>query len=228
MKVMITQSNYIPWKGFFDSIAAVDCYVVFDEMQYTKRDWRNRNKIKTDQGLKWMTVPVEVKGKFYQKINETKLANQDWQKSHLGQLKHHYKNSKCFNEIFPWIEELFLNCHYNTISEVNLYFIQAICRFLNIETKILYSKDFKLVENKTQRLVDICCALQATSYHTGSAAKNYMEEDLFKKKNISVNYWDYSGYKEYQQLFSPFEHGVTIFDLLLNEGSNSPNFLKHL
>ena len=87
-KVAISQSNYIPWKGYFDNIALVDEFVLYDEMQYTKRDWRNRNKLKTNQGLKWLTIPVEVKGKYYQKINETRISDRNWNVKHLNFLKH--------------------------------------------------------------------------------------------------------------------------------------------
>ena len=77
-KVAILQSNYIPWKGYFDMIASVDEFILYDDMQYTRRDWRNRNQIKTAQGLKWLTIPVCVKGKYYQKIRDTEIAKSNW------------------------------------------------------------------------------------------------------------------------------------------------------
>ena len=103
-KVIITQSNYIPWKGFFDSMAQVDAIVLYDDMQYTKRDWRNRNVIKTQQSLKWLSIPVEVKGKYFQKINETKISDSNWNIDHLNQLKQNFKTAKCYKEVINWIE----------------------------------------------------------------------------------------------------------------------------
>lgn len=225
---IITQSNYIPWKGFFDSIAAVDVFVVFDEMQYTRRDWRNRNKIKTNNGLKWLSIPVDVKGKFYQKINETKISDSQWAKSHWENIKQNYRKAPFYKEMAEWIEPLYLNSNEQYLTEINLKFIKAINAFLGIDTEILYSKDFELVEDKTQRLVDICEKIGVVDYYTGAAAKSYMEVEKFENKGMSVNYWDYSGYPEYEQLNGEFEHGVSILDLLFNKGEESKLFMKSI
>ena len=190
MKAIITQSNYIPWKGYFDAISAVDIFVVYDEMQYTKRDWRNRNQIITPQGVKWLTIPVDVKGKFSQKINETKIADKKWATSHWNLLKQNYKDSKYFKEMAEWIEPLYKNCSFEYLSEVNIHFIREINKFLKIETEILFSKDLELGDGKTEKLVKICKDLDVNHYFSGPAAKNYMDEDLFKKEQIEVTYWD--------------------------------------
>lgn len=227
-KAIITQSNYIPWKGYFDGIAAVDVFVVFDEMQYTKRDWRNRNIIKTPQGNKWLSIPVEVKGKYFQKINETKVADVNWGKSHWGSIKQNYSDTKCFDEVREFLEPLYLDNSLQLLTDINLRFISTINDFLDIKTEILYSRDFNLVEDKTQRLVDICKELNVNKYFTGSAAKSYMEEDKFTKEGISVNYFDYQGYPEYNQKNPPFDHYVSILDLLFNKGKESVNFMKNV
>lgn len=227
-KVAISQSNYIPWKGYFDNIATVDEFVLYDDMQYTKRDWRNRNKIKTPNGLKWLTIPVDVKGKFFQKINETQIVDFEWNKKHLEVLKQNYKKAKCYNEVWPFVEELYQNATQSTISEINHYFLSKICNFLEIETKLSLSSNFQLIDNgKTERLVNLCQQLKADIYYTGSAAKDYMDETLFLNQNIEVRYYDYSGYNTYEQLHGDFEHGVSILDLIFNEGSDAKNFLKH-
>ena len=224
--VVITQSNYIPWKGYFDSIAIADVFVIYDDMQYTRRDWRNRNLIKTEQGLKWLTIPVEVKGKYFQKINETFISNKSWNKSHLGILKQHYKNAFAYKEVIGWIEDIYGNCTFDLLSEVNQYFIEKINQFLGIATEIRRSESFVLAEEKTQRLVNICSDLKGTDYYSGPAAKSYMNEQLFTKNSINVHYFDYTGYNEYHQLYPPFEHGVSILDLIFNEGYNSKKSLK--
>lgn len=228
MNVMITQSNYIPWKGYFDSIARCDVFVVFDDMQYTRRDWRNRNKIKTPQGPKWLTVPVDVKGKYFQRIRDTKIADPNWPQSHWGSLKQNYKDAPHFKAMSEWVEPLYRDCNFEYLTDVNLHFIRAINAFLGIDTEIRFSSEFELHEDKTQRLVDICKELGATRYLTGSAAKAYMEEDRFEKENMAVEYFDYSGYTEYPQLHGDFEHGVTILDLIFNLGDESPEALKYL
>lgn len=225
-KVLITQSNYIPWKGYFDSINQCDTFVIYDDMQYTKRDWRNRNLIKTPEGLKWLSIPVEVKGKYFQKINETRISDKNWNKSHLDILKQNYKEAKNYKEVTSWLEDLYMNCSFEFLTEVNQYFIEKINEYLGIKTEIKRSEEFILAEEKTQRLVNICKELNATDYYTGPSAKTYMNENLFSNENINIYYLDFSGYKEYIQLYPPFDHGVSILDLILNEGKDAKQFMK--
>lgn len=227
MNIVITQSNYIPWKGYFDAIAIADYFVVFDEMQYTRRDWRNRNKIKTAQGLQWLSVPVEVKGKYFQKISDTQVAEKGWAEKHLRSIQHAYAKAPHYPQMYPivkhWYEQAGAK---NTISEVNMVFLKGVSDWLGLNTTFLDSKDFELLEDKTQRLVNICKALNATDYYTGSAAKGYMQEDFFENEKINVHYFDYSGYPEYPQLHGAFEHGVSILDMLFNCGENIAPYLK--
>ncbi len=228
-KISISQSNYIPWKGYFDNIAQVDVFVLYDDMQYTKRDWRNRNKIKTSNGLKWLSIPVEVKGKFFQKIKDTKISDKNWNKNHLNILKNTYKVAPCYKEVIDFIEELYLTANQDNISEINYHFLSKICDYLSIKTKIIFSSKFDLLDNgKTERLVDLCIQLKGTDYYTGLAAKNYMDESLFEKENINVSYFDHSNYPLYNQLYGDFEHGVTILDLIFNKGKESKDFLKYV
>ena len=226
-KIAISQSNYIPWKGYFDSIAKVDVFVIYDDMQYTKRDWRNRNLIKTPNGLKWLSIPVEVKGKYFQKIKDTKIADKTWVKSHLGIIKQNYKTAKHFREIWNWVEELYLSCDLKYLTDVNMHFIKAINSFLKIETEIIFSSDFKLHEDRNIRLINICTKLNGSDYFSGPSAKLYMNEKLFENHNLKIHYFNYSNYPEYIQLYDDFEHGVSILDLLFNEGVDSNKFLKH-
>jgi len=225
-KIAILQSNYIPWKGYFDLINMVDEFILYDDMQYTRRDWRNRNKIKTPQGLKWLTIPVEVKGKYYQKINETKISDKEWGKKHWTQITQNYKKTKYFKEYKELFQELYLNSKELYLSEINYKFITAINEILGIKTTIRWSSEFDLVDGKSERLLGICKDCNADIYLSGPAAKGYLDEELFKKENIKVEWMDYSGYPEYNQLYPPFEHGVTILDLIFNEGQNATKFMK--
>ncbi len=228
MKLLITQSNYIPWKGYIDSIAVVDKVVLYDDMQFTKRDWRNRNIIKTPQGLKWLTIPVEVKGKFNQKINETKISDPNWNIAHLNLLKQNYKHSKCYKDVIDWIETIYLNCKFTYLSEINLYFLTEILKFLKIETDLIDSRSFILKGDKTEKLINICKDIGVNKYFTGPAAKEYLDESLFSNNNIEVNYFDYVGYKVYPQLYGDFNHNVSILDLIFNCGNYSNNFVKSI
>lgn len=225
-KVAIVQSNYIPWKGYFDMINMVDEFVLFDEVQYTKRDWRNRNIIKTPEGLIWLTIPVEVKGKYLQKISETKIADNTWQKKHWNSIKTNYSKSEYFHLYAEVFEELYLNCGEEYLSRINDIFLSKICNLLDISTNIKFSSDVFEQGERNEQLINICRKLQATDYLSGPAAKDYIDEEEFQKYGIRVHWMDYTGYPEYRQLYPPFEHGVSILDLLFNEGTNAKKFMK--
>ncbi len=227
MKVLITQSNYIPWKGFFDSIAMVDTYVVYDDMQYTRQDWRNRNIIKTEQGLKWLTIAVEMKGRLNKKIREIKIADKNWNKSHISTIKQSYKNAVHYKEMIDWIEPLYRNCDFEFLTDINSHFIKNINHFLNINTHIVYSSDFNLLDDRNERLVNICKELGADKYLSGPKAKDYIDEELFLKNKLKIEYIDYSNYPVYSQLHGEFEHGVSVLDLIFNQGTKAINFLKY-
>lgn len=224
-KIIITQSNYIPWKGYFDGIHLVDEVVLYDDMQYTRRDWRNRNQIKTPQGLQWLTVPVEVKGKYFQKINETRISEPAWGHKHWLTLKHNYSKSPHWHEYADTLEMLY-HRDYNLLSEVNFAFIQQINTWLGIETKIRWSSEFHLAEDRNERLIQICLQTGATDYYSGPAAKAYMDIQAFHAAGIQVHWLNYSGYPEYPQLYEGFTHGVSVLDLLFQTGANASQYLK--
>jgi hypothetical protein len=225
-KVAILQSNYIPWKGYFDLISEVDEFILYDEMQFTKNDWRNRNKIKTSQGIQWITIPC-LNRTLTQKINETKVLNNGWAKKHINTLTTNYSKAKCFKEYIDVFSELYNRAsHLQDLSEINFLFLSEICKILGINTKISWSSKYTLIEGKTERLVALCQQTEASEYISGPSAKNYIEADLFETAKIKLTWKDYSGYSEYNQLFPPFEHGVSIIDLLFNEGGNAINLIK--
>ena len=224
--ILITQSNYIPWKGYFDNINSVDEFVVYDDMQYTKRDWRNRNQIKTPQGLLWLTIPVNVKGKYFQKINETQVSETKWGENHWRIIFANYSKAKYFKNYKDIFESLFRDESLNNITNININFIKAINSILNINTKIIDSREFVLAEGRTERLVDICKRCNATDYYTGPAAKVYMDEKLFLNELINIHYFDYSNYPIYPQLFDNFSHYVSILDLIFNTGENAKTYMK--
>ncbi|WP_166365371.1 WbqC family protein [Pseudomonas akapageensis] len=224
-KVAIVQSNYIPWKGYFDMIAAVDEFVLYDDMQYTRRDWRNRNQIKTPQGLQWLTVPVKVKGKYHQTIRETEVEGPDWASIHWKSLTQNYRRSPFFDEVASWLEPLYMK-PYTHLSDLNRTFLESICAYLEIKTAIRNSSDYTLSDGKTERLADLCVQAGASEYISGPAARDYIEAGVFSERGIQLTWFDYSGYPEYPQLWGEFAHGVTILDLLFNCGKDAPNYMK--
>lgn len=227
-RVAIVQSNYIPWKGYFDMIAAVDEFILFDDMQYTRRDWRNRNKIKTPNGLQWLTVPVQAKGNFYQKIRYIELDGNTWAKEHWQSLLQNYRRAKHFDMFAPELESLYLEQKYTHLSQLNRTFIEWVCSKLGITTTISNSWDYNPVEGRTERLAGLCAQAGGAEYISGPSAKDYVDESIFTNANIKLTWFDYNGYPEYPQLWGTFEHGVTILDLLFNCGSDAGQFMKHL
>ena len=225
-KVAIVQSNYLPWKGYFDMIAAADEFILYDDMQYTRRDWRNRNQIKTPQGLQWLTVPVRVKGKYHQAIHETEIDGAEWAEVHRKALTQNYRRAPHFDEVFALLEPLLQGGRHSHLSQLNRELLQAICGYLGITTRLRDSRDFVLADGKTERLADLCAQVGATEYISGPAAKDYVDEGVFAARNIALHWFDYAGYPSYPQLWGDFAHGVSIVDLLFNCGRESHRYMK--
>jgi WbqC-like protein family len=223
----IVQSNYIPWKGYFDMIRRADEFVLYDDVQYTRRDWRNRNRIKTAQGTQWLTIPVQVKGKYYQTVKDTKISDPDWGRTHWRTLCHCYGNAPHFKGSQELWEPLYLGCRHEFLSDINRAWIAAICGQLGIGTRISQSMDYHLHEaDPTSRLLEICVQAGASVYLSGPAARSYLDETLFQQAGIEIRYMDYSGYREYPQLYPPFDHAVTVLDLLFMVGPLAPRYLE--
>jgi hypothetical protein len=223
-KVAILQSNYIPWKGYFDLIASVDEFIIYDDMQFTKNDWRNRNKIKTPKGVEWLSVPVGQN--IDRKIREVEIPDDRWQLKHWKTFMANYRGAPYYKPISEILEPFYLAKQHKNLSLLNKELIDLICSYLSIETKLKNSWDYKLVVGKTERLVDLCSKAMATKYISGPAAKDYLDVKMFKDAGIEVCWYDYSGYPVYPQLWGEFEHGVSILDLLFNCGPHSRKYMK--
>ena len=226
-RIAIVQSSYIPWKGFFDLIASVDEFVLYDDVQYTRRDWRNRNQIKTAGGLQWLSVPLNVKGHYLAAVKDMTVADRSWAARHWKTIAHNYACAAGFDEVAGWLEALYASAgRLSRLSEVNYLFIEALCRALGISTKLTWSMQYELLPGRTERLVGLCQQAGATVYLSGPSARAYLEEDRFRAVGVEVRYADYTGYAEYRQLHPPFVHTVSVIDLLLNEGARARRFLK--
>jgi hypothetical protein len=224
--IAVVQSNYIPWKGYFDLINCSDEFILLDDVQYTRRDWRNRNRIKTRNGVQWLTIPVEVSGRYQQKIKDTKVAHQQWRQTHWTTVQHSYAHAPYFAQYRDCFEALYRDGREEFLSEINFKFLAGICSLLNISTTLSWSMDYPHREGRTERLLDLCCHAEATRYLSGPTAKQYMDDAAFAEAGIAIDYMDYSGYPEYDQLFPPFDHQVSILDLLFNVGPSAPRWLK--
>lgn len=226
-RVAIVQSNYIPWKGYFDMINMVDEFILFDDVQYTRRDWRNRNQIKTSNGLIWLTVPVEVKGKYFQSIWETNvLYEENWPRKHWQSIRNNYIKSPFFIDFKSDFERFFAEVKGNKLSLINRELIELINNILGVKTRISFSNEYELVEGKNERLISLIKQVGGSHYLSGPAAKSYLNENQFIENGISVSWMDYSGYPEYPQLHPPFRHDVSILDLIFNAGPEARNYMK--
>jgi hypothetical protein len=223
-KVAIVQSNYIPWKGYFDLIAAVDEFILYDDVQFTKNDWRNRNRIKTPKGLEWLSIPVGQD--ISRRIRDVELPERRWQEKHWKTLEANYGRAAHFAEVAALLEPLYLERRHAHLSALNREFIETICGYLGIATRISYSWDYALVEGKTDRLVALSAQAGAGEYISGPSAKSYLDERAFAAQGVRLTWFDYAGYPEYPQLWGAFAHEVSILDLLFNCGKDAPRYMR--
>ena len=223
-KVAVLQSNYLPWKGYFDIINDVDLFIFYDDVQYTKNDWRNRNKIKTKTGEHWLTVPV---GKsLNRKIYEVDIPNHKWQIKHWKSIEQGYSKSPGFDLYKDMLKDIYLNNEWRNLSNLNQYIIEKISQdVLEIDTKFDYSDNYQLAGEKQSRLLDLLTQVKATSYVSGPSAKDYIDNAEFEKNNIKLIYKNYGDYPIYKQLSDSFNHHISIIDLLMCTGKEASHYI---
>jgi len=225
-RVAIVQSSYVPWKGFFDLIRAVDEFILLDDVQFTKRDWRSRNRIKTKEGSAWLTIPVHTKGKSAQLIQETQISDPAWGARHWQTIRRAYARAPFFEQYAGVFEPLYTEPVSDRLSVVNRSFIAAIGQALGIGTPLKWSSDYQPREGRNQRLIDLCVKSGATEYVSGPSARAYLDERAFASAGVSVRFADYDGYPEYPQLYPPFEHAVSALDLVFCTGPRALDYMK--
>ncbi len=223
-RVAVVQSNYIPWKGYFDVVRNVDLFVFYDDVQYTKFDWRNRNRIKTEQGSQWLTIPVGTDTR--RTIRAVQMADPHWQQQHWRKISHNYSRARHYRRYSEFFRDIYLGRRWRNLSELNQFLIRSIARdFLGIDTEFANSHDYAPAGAKLDRLLDILAKVEATHYVSGPAGGNYIDPARFEEAGIELLWHSYSGYPEYEQLFPPFEHAVSIIDVLFNVGPDAPEFI---
>ncbi|KGI78891.1 WbqC family protein [Oleiagrimonas soli] len=224
MKVAAIQSSYIPWKGYFDIIRSVDTFIFLDDVQYTVRDWRSRNRIKTRQGLKWLSVPVGNDTRRL--IHEVAIPDAVWQEKHWKALVHAYSKTPYFSHYAALIEEFYRGRIWSNLSEMNQWFTRTIAReCLGITTRFCDSREFSAEGRKLDRLIDLVRKCGASAYLSGPSAQEYIIDERFAEAGIALAYKDYSGYPEYPQTHGSFEHAVSILDLLFHVGPEAPRYI---
>lgn len=222
MKAAIIQSSFIPWKGYFDIIHDVDAFVFLEDVQFTRRDWRNRNRIKMPGGVKWLSVPVS--GGIGQQIWQTRINGHEWGDKLKKTIHYSYASSPYYESYKDDILSIFdPGC--KSISELNIRAIGKISKLLGIGTRLIDSRDLWAFGRKDDKLIDICRKLGADEYLSGPSAQAYIRPEKFAEADIRLSYKSYDGYPEYRQLWGGFEHYVSVIDLIFNCGERAPDFI---
>jgi len=225
MIIAIQQPEHIPWIGFFNKLFQCDIYVYLDNVQFKKRYFENRNRIKTRSGVNWLTVPVCTRGKYHQHINEVMISENDtWKNKYIGLLEHSYKKAPYWNDvkklIFPFID------NNTSLVHLNIQIIEQIKQYLQIKTKTIVASTLGLNDfSSSKRILEICSQLGATVYISGPDGRNYLNQSDFTSKNINVCYHDYI-HPIYKQMYGDFESHMSIIDLIANCGLESKNIVR--
>jgi hypothetical protein len=222
--VAVLQSNYIPWKGYFDIIHDADVFIFYDDVQYTKNDWRNRNRIKRPDGVSWLTIPTGTN--LNRLICEVALNDSDWAIRHWTIIRDSYSRAPHFKAYKDFFEHVYLGTKWQSLSELNQFLIKKIAsQFLGMTTVFKDSREYSATGQKLERLIDLVKQAKADVYVSGPAAKDYIDETRFREEGVALKYKSYSGYPEYPQAHPPFEHAVSILDLLFQVGPDAPYFI---
>lgn len=224
MRVGVIQSNYIPWRGYFDFIASVDLFVLYDDVQYSKGSWRNRNRLKMRAGLRWITVPV--KASISLSIDEVMIsdANKSWRNAHREGLERSLGAAPFFDDTARlWSHGV--SGPVTHLSALNSRLIAGICEYLRIGTPIVSSRAYGAQGTKTARLIDLLRKVGATSYLSGPTAKRYLDEEMFRDAGIGLAYKSFD-YAEYPQQWGTFAAAVTVLDLIANTGPAAREYLR--
>lgn len=223
-RVAILQSNYLPWKGYFDLIHDVDELVFLDDVQYTRQDWRNRNRIKTAQGPCWLTIPVGTS--LRRRICDVTLPDASWQQDHWRRIEASYRLAPFFEDYRGLFEPIFLGTRWQSLSEVNQHLVRTIAgQLLGITTRFRDSREFDVQLHGSERIVEILRRTGGTTYVSGPAARSYLDEAALAEEGIALVWKDYGGYPSYDQLHPPFLHEVTVLDLLFHTGPAAARFI---
>jgi hypothetical protein len=227
MRVGIIQSCYIPWRGFFDFIDDVDLFVLYDDIKYSHGSWRNRNRVKSAAGLRWLTVPVTA-GATEMPVDQVPIGKTDkpWVQLHSRLLKESLGSAPYFNDAVTLWEDG-ISDEKTYLSRLNEKLILNICSYLQISTPIIRSRDYAVQGEKTTRLIDLLKKLGATTYLSGPVAKDYLDESMFRDSGIILEYKTYD-YPPYPQPFGNFTGTVTVLDLIANCGKDARKYLKSM
>lgn len=224
MRAVILQPGYLPWIGFFDLAAKSDIFVILDHVQYDKRSWRNRNRIRTAEGWQWLTVPVITKGKYTQRVDETRIDNtRSWREKHLTALKTHYAKARFFKQHIPLLEES-LGREWELLLDLDMHFIELLDGTFELGTNYVMASSLSPSGKKTELLLDICRLVGADHYLNGDMGRSYIDAKAFEDAGVKLEFHNYT-HPVYQQCYDGFVSHLSAVDLLFNHGSDGRKYI---
>lgn len=227
MKAAILQPSFLPWRGYFHQIQKVDCFVFYDDVQYDKHGWRNRNRIKTAQGAQWLTVPVSNRGVVSDgiAINAVEIDwSTNWPRKHLATVKQAYARAPYLQTYLPIIEKAYA-ARPKRLVDLTVSMTRDLAAVLGLDKVQFYlSSELGVSGEQTERLLRICSKLGAGHYLSGPSARSYLKEEMFGEAGLTLQYMEYL-YPEYPQLHGPFDPQLSIIDLLFMTGPEAPRYI---
>jgi len=225
MLVTIHQPNYLPWPGFFNKWLQSDIFVILDTVQFHKNDWQNRNRIKTGNGVLWLSVPVHFK--FPEAISHVDIANDRWAKKQISSIQQCYARSPFFSSYWPEIHAV-LSVPWISLRDMNVALIHVLGRMLGCKAPIHLASELPVTDcDPTMRLIELCKCLQGNAYLSGSEGRNYLLQEQFKKHAIELFFQQVDA-PVYPQLYGDFIPYLSVIDLLFNVGGEAANIIEHM
>ena len=218
------QPVYLPWLGLFHKIASADLFCYFDIVQYQRKDYNNRNKVKTSNGELWLSVPVESKNHLSKNVSKILIVQDSWVKKHLKSIELNYKKTPFFKDYFPELQSILINDSKDSLGYLNLKLLEYFMECLKIDTPIVKASDCNFEGIGSDLVLDMCVKLGADNYIFGEHGKNYADVKAFKEAEIVVEFQNYI-HPVYRQMGRDFLPYMSIIDLLFNEGDKSYEIL---
>ncbi|MBT6053524.1 MAG: WbqC family protein [Candidatus Scalindua sp.] len=214
MIITVHQPDFVPWLGFFDRWEKSDLYIVLDDVQFIRRGWYHRDKIKTQNGIKWITVPVHKKGRYHQTIKEVKIDHhENWRQRHLETIQMAYKKAPNFDIVYGRLSEIY-NRDHDLLINFNMTLLRLCSKMLGMNTPVVFASEFNVKSTGSRRLVDLVKSVEGKEYLTGSGSKDYLDEELFKQAGINVC-WQKFEHPVYKHLHGDFEKKLSVLDFLM-------------
>lgn len=223
--LVVLQPGYLPWLGFFDQLDRSDVFVYYDDVQFDKEGWRNRNRIKSQSGATWLTVPVLHGGRFGQKIKDVEIDNrQPWARKHLATISQAYARAPFRQQYLPELAEV-LSRRFDSLVELDIILVDVVCRWLGLERRIERASRLGVEGGQSERLLRLCQHFEATRYLSGDSAKDYLDLALFEGAGVKVD-WQSFRHPTYSQLHGEFVPYLSIVDLVFNMGPRSLDVVR--